>query len=129
MIARPLVLVAALLVGASTAASQSVVVAGPEQTVEAPNVHLRGLDTVNGAAQDIELRAGETVRFGHLEVSVDTCRVPRGDTTGDAFAFVRIRDIRETEARFSGWMFASSPALSALDHPRYDVWVESCSSS
>ena len=39
----------------------------------------------------------------------------------------RIRDVRETAPRFSGWMFASSPALSALDHPRYDVWVVSCS--
>ena len=37
-----------------------------------------------------------------------------------------IRDIREEEARFYGWMFASSPALSALDHPRYDIWVLKC---
>jgi hypothetical protein len=52
--------------------------------------------------------------------------VPRDDPAGDADAFLQIRDIRETVMRFSGWMFASSPALSALDHPRYDVWVVSC---
>jgi hypothetical protein len=50
------------------------------------------------------------------------------DDAADAYAFLRIRDVREDTARFSGWMFASSPALSALDHPRYDVWVLSCSS-
>ena len=49
--------------------------------------------------------------------------------TGDAYAFLQIRDVREPAPRFSGGMFASSPALSALDHPRYDVWVVSCSNS
>ena len=78
-------------------------------------------------ARDIDVRVGETVRFGRLEILAETCRVPRGDEAGDAYAFLRIRDVRETAPRFSGWMFASSPALSALDHPRYDVWVVSCS--
>lgn len=91
-------------------------------------VLLRGLDTLNGTARDIPVRAGETVRFGHLEITAETCRVPADDPAGDAFAYLEIRDIREEGPRFSGWMFASSPALSALDHPRYDVWVESCSS-
>ena len=49
--------------------------------------------------------------------------------TADAYAFLKIRDIREPSPRFSGWMFASSPALSFLDHPRYDVWVVSCNNS
>ena len=75
------------------------------------------------------MRAGETVRYGHLEITAETCRVPRDSPTADAYAFLKIRDVRETSPRFSGWMFASSPALSALDHPRYDVWVVSCSSA
>jgi hypothetical protein len=98
------------------------------QTLQADALHLRGLDTLSGAAEDITMRVGETVRFGHLEITADACRVPEADPEGDAYAFLRIRDIREAEPRFSGWMFASSPALSALDHPRYDVWVLSCSS-
>lgn len=129
MIARSLSFLAALVLFGPAAAAQSVQIAGADQTVEADRVMLRGLDTLNGTARDIELRVGETVRYGHLEVSVDTCRVPRSDPSGDAYVFIRIRDIREAEPRFSGWMFASSPALSALDHPRYDVWVESCSNS
>ena len=94
--------------------------------VEVRNLHLRGLDTLNGTAQDIDMRAGETVRFGYLEITAEACQVPRDDPAGDAEAFLQIRDIREQTPRFSGWMFASSPALSALDHPRYDVWVVSC---
>ena len=112
---------------AAAVAAQSVQISG-DRTLRASELHLRGLDTLNGAAADITLRAGETVRFGHLEITADTCEVPEEDPTGDAYAFLRIRDIRETAPRFSGWMFASSPALSALDHPRYDVWVLSCSS-
>ncbi|PZQ49321.1 MAG: DUF2155 domain-containing protein [Rhodovulum sulfidophilum] len=90
------------------------------------SVHLKALDTLNGTATDLTMAVGETVRFGRLEISADTCRVPAEDPKGDAYAFLRIRDTREAEPRFAGWMFASSPALSALDHPRYDVWVESC---
>ena len=64
-----------------------------------------------------------------LEIALRDCRAPVSDSRGEAVAYLRIRDLREETARFSGWMFASSPALSALDHARYDVWVESCSAS
>jgi len=123
-----IVMAAALALGGGQAvAAQSARLGDAEATVEASVVHLRGLDTLNGRTQDIDMRVGETARLGHLEIIADTCRVPRDDPAADAFAFLRIRDDREGNARFSGWMFASSPALSALDHPRYDVWVVSCS--
>jgi hypothetical protein len=75
---------------------------------------------------DIDVAVGETIRFGRLEIFAEACRVPRDDPGADAYAFLKIRDVREDSPRFSGWMFASSPALSALDHPRYDVWVVGC---
>jgi hypothetical protein len=118
---------AVALGGWEAAAAQSAALTDLRDTVEEPVIHLRGLDNLNGTAQDITVRAGETVRYGHLEITAETCRVPREDPTGDAFAFLQARDVREESPRFSGWMFASSPALSALDHPRYDVWVLSCS--
>jgi hypothetical protein len=90
-------------------------------------VHLRGLDSLNGTASDIDVAVGGNTRFGHLEISAEACRVSGDDGAGDAYALLRIRDVREPAPRFAGWMFASSPALSALDHPRYDVWVLSCS--
>jgi len=126
---RTIALAAMAALSASVAAAaQSVQIAPGQATLAADEVVLRGLDTLNGTATELQARAGETLRYGHLEIVVDACRVPQSDPSGDAYAFLRIRDIREEEPRFSGWMFASSPALSALDHPRYDVWVQSCSS-
>ena len=90
---------------------------------------LRGLDRINGTAQDIVITVGETVTYERLEVTLLACRYPQGDINSDAFAQLIIKDIREDAPRFIGWMFASSPAISALDHPRYDVWVLSCQSS
>jgi len=89
---------------------------------------LRGLDRITGAVNNFRMDIGETLEFERLEVTLEACRYPVGDINSDAFALLKIRDIRDEEASFYGWMFASSPALSALDHPRYDVWVLSCES-
>ena len=123
---RALLLAAALGAGAQSAASQDARISNTQATVAVGTVHLKALDSLNGVTTDLVARVGETVEFGRLEILAETCRVPAEDPKGDAYAFLRIRDTREAEPRFSGWMFASSPALSALDHPRYDVWVESC---
>ena len=85
-------------------------------------LHLRGLDTLNGTAQDIDLQVGETARFGHLEITAEDCRVPRGDPKADAFAFLSIRDIREADAALlrldvrlvAGALGARPPALRRL---------------
>lgn len=120
-------LVAAQAVAAQSPASDPGQIVNSQDTVDVGGVTLRGLDTLNGVTETIRLAVGETIRFGHLDITLEACRTPRDDPEADAYAFLRIRDIRETEPRFSGWMFASSPALSALDHPRYDVWVLNCS--
>jgi hypothetical protein len=117
-----LAVVAALGTGA---AAQEI--ANDQSTRSVNHLSLRGLDTLSGTTRDIEMTVGETIRYGHLEVTAEACRVPEADPDGDAYAFLSIRDVRDEQPRFSGWMFASSPALSALDHPRYDVWVLSCS--
>jgi hypothetical protein len=127
MIRLVMVLALATVAGRAVAAQSPAQIVAGKATVAENVLHLRGLDTLKGAASDVTVRVGETVRFGHLEITAETCRVPEDDAA-DAYAFLRIRDVREDTARFSGWMFASSPALSALDHPRYDVWVLSCSS-
>lgn len=88
---------------------------------------LRGLDKVSGSITDLDLAVGESAAFGSLTVSLAECRVPEGNPTGDAFAHVTILARGLEGPAFEGWMIASSPALSALDHPRYDVWVMRCS--
>ena len=87
---------------------------------------LRGLDRITGAVNNFSMAIGETLEFERLEVTLEACRYPVGDINSDAYALLKIRDIRNEEPSFYGWMIASSPALSALDRPRYDVWVLSC---
>jgi hypothetical protein len=90
---------------------------------------LRALDKVSGETVDIDLPSGRAARIFGLEVGLSDCRYPAGNPAGDAFAFLMIRNQGETEPMFSGWMMASSPALNALDHARYDVWVLRCKTS
>lgn len=90
---------------------------------------LRGLDKINAVTEDLELATGETGQVGALSVTLRDCRYPQNNPAGDAFAFLTIRDTRaEADAApiFDGWMIASSPALNALDHFRYDIWVLRC---
>ena len=87
---------------------------------------LRGLDRIRGKTEDLTIAPGQTIVYERLEVTLSECRFPEGEENVEAFAYVTVRDLREEDPAFEGWMFASSPALSALDHPRYDVWVISC---
>jgi len=87
---------------------------------------LRWLDKVSGETADLDLAVGQTEMRGRLAVTLDTCRYPLEDPASDAFAHVTVRDALVAEPVFAGWMIASSPALSALDHARYDVWVLRC---
>ncbi|RFP89698.1 DUF2155 domain-containing protein [Rhodobacteraceae bacterium 63075] len=87
---------------------------------------LRALDKVNGKTTDIELANGTSAEYGRLVISLGECRYPTGNASGDAYAFLTIRELGESDNAFQGWMIASSPALNALDHARYDVWVTRC---
>lgn len=99
--------------------------AGPEFT-DSDGAELRFLDKLTSETGDVELSVGQAAKFGRLVVLLDTCRYPTGNPASDAEAHLTIlEDATDTEL-FSGWMLASSPALSALDHPRYDVWVLNC---
>lgn len=102
--------------------------AAAEEVASAPGAVLRGLDKVSGATTDMEIRSGQSVPFGRLTVAVSDCRYPVGDPSSNAYAHVTITLDSGGKPVFDGWMIASSPALSALDHPRYDVWVLRCMS-
>lgn len=87
---------------------------------------LRGLDRVSGAVSDLEVAVGRTLDYGRLRISVTACRFPADNPEAEAFAFVDIHEAQRNERLFHGWMIGSSPALNALDHARYDVWVLGC---
>lgn len=92
----------------------------------APAGILRALDKVSGATRDFVVPASTEAEIFGLTVLLSDCRYPSDDPDGDAVAFVTVRETDATKVWFEGWMFASAPALSALDHGRYDVWVVGC---
>ncbi len=104
---------------------------GPVTSVSQPAteqgtiVTLRALDKMLGQPTDVELSMGQTVVFGRIAIRAIECRYPAADPSGDAFAHLEVLDL-EGNSLFDGWMIASSPALNALEHSRYDVWVLRC---
>ena len=90
---------------------------------------LRALDKINSETWDFEMANASAGTVGTLRVELGECRYPEGDPVSDAYAFLTIQEDGRAEPRFSGWMVASAPALNALDHPRYDVWVMRCNTN
>lgn len=111
----------------ATAPLDDVVTETRERVSAAPGARLRGLDKVAGSITDFAPSVGETVRLGWLDITLGDCRYPTDNPAGDAYAWLTIRERAGELPVFEGWMVASSPALSALDHARYDVWVLGCS--
>ena len=100
-----------------------------ESWIEEGTAVLKGLDKVTARISTIEDNVGQVARFGTLEITVRACRKHPPEDPPEAAAFLEIREKAAGEAPkllFSGWMFASSPALSALEHPVYDLWVVDC---
>jgi hypothetical protein len=95
------------------------------ETSQAGRVTLRALDRMLGQPTDVEMGVGETVIFGRIAIHALECRFPTDDPSSDAFVHLEILDLQGNRL-FDGWMIASAPALSALEHARYDVWVLRC---
>ena len=101
----------------------------PVKARAADGAALRGLDKVSGEVVDLELVVGETGDLGRIDVRLGACRFPEDNQAGEAFAWITVTAPRRELPLFEGWMSASSPALNALDHPRYDVWVIRCTNA
>lgn len=95
-----------------------------------PIVKLRSLDKLTARTATFEARVGSTIQYGPLYIKVQACRKAPPIEQPESAAFLQIWEIdpktEKSEWVFSGWMFASSPALSPMDHPIYDVWVLDC---
>jgi hypothetical protein len=94
---------------------------------------LQGLDKVTARISPVRAPIGVPTSFGTLEIVARTCRETPPTEPPESAAFLEIRELppasdpdAPTKELFSGWMFASSPAVSALEHPVYDVWVVDC---
>ncbi len=91
---------------------------------------VRALDKMTARVEEIELPVGKTVQFSTLSIVTKTCRTTLPEETPpESAAFLEVSETKvgSTEGPFfKGWMFASSPALSAMEHPVYDIWVIGC---
>jgi hypothetical protein len=115
---------APLVVAGAAALATGEAAAQPHETAI-----LQALDKVTARVSTIEAPVGQAIRFGTLEVIVRHCDKRPPEETPESSAFLDIWEVRPGEAAvslFRGWMFASSPALSALEHPVYDIWVLEC---
>lgn len=103
----------------------------PIRTRIKTGARLRQLDKMTGQTITFDLESGESRRVDRLKISLEACRSPKNNASHGAMAFLKIWDTRKIDGdpQFTGWMFAESPALSALDHPRYDLWVINCTTS
>lgn len=123
-----LLLAGALAVAAADGAraqSRGAVEAGPT----ASGAVLQGLDKVTARISTFEAPLDVPVRFGALLIRVRACHKAPPTETPESTAFLEVDEMFENATSrdlFTGWMFASSPAVSALEHPVYDVWVVDC---
>ncbi|KQS93823.1 glycosyl hydrolase family 5 [Rhizobium sp. Leaf453] len=110
-------------------ASTSYLSAAQAARITNPVAVFSGIDKITGRITTFDVYIGETVQFGALQVTPRVCysrddtEAPKTDT------FVEVDEItldRKIRRIFTGWMFADSPGLNAVEHPVYDVWLNSC---
>ncbi len=101
-------------------------IAAAQEAATARGADLRVLDKLNGIVTDVTLRTGETATLGYLKINLSECRFPRANPNGDAYAELVVTYRNGETPAFEGWLIASAPALNAMEHPRYDVWVLRC---
>ena len=103
--------------------------AADQERVKNPVAVFSGLDKITGRITTFDVYVDETVQFGTLQVTPRVCMTSPKGAAERTDAFVQVDEItldRKIQRIFSGWMFADSPGLNAVEHPVYDVWLKSC---
>jgi hypothetical protein len=106
-----------------------IVVEPPPQRITNPTAVFAGLDKITGRIISFDVAINETVQFGALQVTPRVCYSRPPTETPNTDAFVEVDEVTlqgEIKRIFTGWMFAASPGLHAVEHPIYDVWITDC---
>lgn len=120
---------ATIVAGFVLAGLSVLAVGGPAEAAPRAVAVLQGLDKVTARVSTFEAPVGEVVTFGALSIRVRHCDRTPPEEPPESAAFLEVDEAKPGEEPvevFTGWMFASSPALNALEHPVYDVWVLEC---
>ena len=96
--------------------------------IEGNKVIIQGLDKITARIETFEIFVGQSYKFGVLDIFVKRCVFSKPIDKPESLAFLKINDNsdRLSEVKFRGWMFASSPALSALQDSVYDISILAC---
>ena len=101
----------------------------PSQKIANKGAMFSGLDKITGRIINFDAAVGETVQFGALQVTPRVCYTRPPTETANTDAFIEVDEVTlqgEVKRIFTGWVFASSPGLHAVEHPIYDVWLTDC---
>jgi hypothetical protein len=119
----------ALPADATQQPGDEVVVEPPSQKIVNKGAMFSGLDKITGRIINFDVAIGETVQFGALQVTPRACYTRPPTETANTDAFIEVDEVTlqgEVKRIFTGWMFAASPGLHAVEHPIYDVWLTDC---
>jgi len=104
----------------------------PDERVSNPVAEFTGVDKITGRIITFDVYVDETVQFGALQVTPRVCYSRPGAEAPKTDSFVEVDEItldRKIRRIFTGWMFAESPGLNAVEHAIYDVWLKACKKS
>ena len=99
------------------------------ETISNPIAAFSGLDKITGRITNFDVYINETVQFGALQLTPRACYTRPPTETQRTSVFLEVDQVSlkgGTQRIFTGWMFADSPALNAIDHPVYDIWLVDC---
>ena len=119
----------ALLFGLAAATAVLGVSAARAETIQNQIAEFAALDKVTGRISHLEIPINQTVQFGALKVTPRVCNTRPPTEPPHTDSFVEVDEIKltgEVERIFTGWMFADSPGLHAVEHPVFDVWLTNC---
>jgi hypothetical protein len=115
--------------GAAPQPGDEVVSEPPSQKIPNKGAMFSGLDKITGRIIAFDAGIGETVQFGALQVTPRVCYTRPPTETPNTDAFIEVDEVTlqgEVKRIFTGWMFATSPGLHAVEHPIYDIWLTDC---
>jgi hypothetical protein len=116
-------------IDASPQGSDEAIAEPPSQKIANKSALFSGLDKITGRIITFDAAIGETVQFGALQVTPRVCYTRPPTETSNTDAFIEVDEVTlqgDVKRIFTGWMFASSPGLHAVEHPIYDVWLKDC---
>ena len=99
------------------------------EDIEGLSAVLRGVDKITGRTQTIEIPVGETQKMGDLKITLERCLKKPPEEMPENAAFLLVEEKNkdnDSKVVFNGWMFSSNPAISAMEHPIWDIWVLEC---